>query len=176
MHSGLGAALKPLGRHRDDALNGQGQRVIAALHNMMHAAASFGKPWRAAYHDAAVKTGSGFQVRAAVRSLRDADMRRHTPLVVWRRRAVSTPFISRRGLGAALKPLGRHRDDALHDQSTRRVIAVLHNMMHGAASFGKALACGIPRCGGQNAGGRGWYDPHELERPRSGGCPLFERR
>jgi hypothetical protein len=45
VHSGLGAALKPLGRHRDDALNCQGQRVIAALHNMMHAAASFGKAW-----------------------------------------------------------------------------------------------------------------------------------
>jgi len=56
VHSGLGAALKPLGRHRDDALNGQGQRVIAALHNMMHAAASLGKAWHVAYHDAAVKT------------------------------------------------------------------------------------------------------------------------
>src|SRR6516165_7363452 len=55
------------------------KRPRAALRNMMHAAASFGKSWRAAYHDAAVKTGSGFQVRRAVRSLRDADMRRHTP-------------------------------------------------------------------------------------------------
>jgi len=135
VHSGLGAALKPLGRHRDDALNGQGQRVIAALHNMMHAAASFGKAWHVAYHDAAVKTwpagdgmtptSSGVRDRAAVRSLRDVHMRRHTPLTVWRRRAVSTPFISRRGLGAALKPLGRHRDDALHDRSTHRAIAAL---------------------------------------------------
>ncbi len=29
--------------------------------------------------------------------------------------------------------------------------AALHNMMHAAASFGKAMVCGIPRCGGQNA-------------------------
>ena len=29
--------------------------------------------------------------------------------------------------------------------------AALHNMMHAAASFGKAMVCGIPRCGGRNA-------------------------
>jgi hypothetical protein len=63
-----------------------------------------------------------------------------------------------------------------HETLIKRPRAALHNMMHAAASLGKALVCGIPRCGGQNAACRGWYDPHELERPRSGGCPLFERR
>jgi hypothetical protein len=103
-HEGGRGSKKVFRYHRDGDRQGEAQprtggqkpKARAALHNMMHAAASFGRLACGIPH-AAVKTrpvgvmvpptGSGVQDRPAVRSLRGADMRRHTPLIVGRRRA-----------------------------------------------------------------------------------------
>jgi hypothetical protein len=84
------------------------KRPRAALHNMMHAAA---RHWYVACHDAAVKTGSGVQDRAAVRSLKDADDM-ESAAVTHPPRAALCYRGQRRGLVLSLTPLDAAPDAA----------------------------------------------------------------